>query len=143
MLLYTGWGSNSNWGRIGAVRGVAQIIAYEVSLTFIILPSIMLGGSFSLITIRERQIEVPNIVPLLPMGILFIISAIAETSRAPFDLTEAESEIVAGVLTEYGGIKFALLYLAEYTYILSMGVIGGILFLGGGEWAPIIIIIYI
>lgn len=143
ILLYTGWSSNNRYTIIGALRGVNQIMAYEVGIGIILMNVIVLAQSFNLLDILYSQIEIPYLFPLFPISLLFLISAIAETSRPPFDLTESESELVAGVLTEYGGLAFAYLYLAEYSFIFSMSLISSILFLGNTVWTIGIIFIFI
>lgn len=128
ILLYTGWTSNSKYTIIGSIRAIAQLISYEVSFGIIILNVIILNDSLNIVKILYKQIYMPNVIILFPILILFIISALAETNRPPFDLPEAESELVAGILTEYGGFAFAALYLAEYTFVLSMSILTSILF---------------
>jgi NADH-quinone oxidoreductase subunit H len=104
---------------------------------------VILADSLNVMKIEYSQIYVPLIMPLFPIFILFIISAIAETNRPPFDLPEAESELVGGILTEYGGMAFAYLYLAEYTFLLSMSVLTSILFLGTTKLTPLFVFIFI
>jgi NADH:ubiquinone oxidoreductase subunit H len=130
ILLYSGWSSNSKYAFIGAIRSIAQLISYEVSMGIIVISILLLNNSFNLITILYNQIFVPNIFALLPIFILFFISALAETNRPPFDLAEAESELIAGYIVEYGGMSFAAIYLAEYAFIQSMSYLTSILFLG-------------
>jgi NADH-quinone oxidoreductase subunit H len=130
ILLYSGWSSNSRYAFIGAIRSIAQLISYEVSMGIIVISILLLNNSFNLIEILYNQIYIPNIFPLLPLFILFFISALAETNRPPFDLPEAESELIAGYIVEYGGMSFAAIYLAEYSFIQSMGVLTNILFFG-------------
>lgn len=130
ILLYTGWSSNSKYSFIGAIRAIAQLISYEVSFGLVILNVIIINDSLNLTKILYKQIYIPNVLMLFPILILFIISALAETNRPPFDLPEAESELVAGVLTEYGGFAFAALYLAEYAFVMSMSILTSILFFG-------------
>ena len=143
ILLYTGWSSNSKYTFIGAIRSIAQLVSYEVSMGIIIMSVIILNDSFNLITILYNQIFVSNLFYLFPIFILFLISAIAETNRPPFDLPEAESELVAGVLTEYGGMAFASLYLAEYAFLQSMSILTSILFFGNTYFTILIIFIFV
>lgn len=143
ILLYTGWSSNSKYTFIGAIRAIAQLVSYEVSIGIIIMSIIILNDSFNLLKIIYNQIYIPNILILLPLFILFIISALAETNRPPFDLPEAESELVAGVLTEYGSMAFASLYLAEYAFLQSMSILTSILFFGNTVYTFFIIFIFI
>lgn len=128
---------------MGTVRAIAQLISYEVSIGIIIMSVVILSDSLNLIRIGYSQIYVPLILPLFPIFIAFQLSAIAETNRPPFDLPEAESELVAGILTEYGGLAFAYLYLAEYTFLLSMSILASILFLGTTIFTPIFVFIFI
>lgn len=128
ILLYTGYSSNSKYTFIGSIRAIAQLVSYEVSFGLIILNVLLVNNSLNIVTILYKQIYLPNIFILGPIFILFFISAIAETNRPPFDLSEAESELVAGVLTEYGGFAFAALYLAEYSFVLSISILTSILF---------------
>ena len=136
ILLYSGWSSNSKYAFLGALRSIAQLISYEVSIGIILLSLLLLNDnflyskSFNILNILYNQIYVCNIIPLLPLGILFFISAIAETNRPPFDLAEAESELIAGYIVEYGGLTFAAIYLAEYAFIQSMSLLTSILFIG-------------
>lgn len=130
ILLYSGWASNSRYAFIGAIRAIAQLISYEVSMGIIIISILLLNNSFNLLEILHNQIYVPNYLALFPLLILFFISALAETNRPPFDLAEAESELIAGYIVEYGGLSFAAIYLAEYAFIQSMSVLTSILFFG-------------
>jgi len=141
ILLFTGWSSNSKYAFIGAIRSIAQLISYEVSIGLIIMGVIIMNNSLNLITIMYNQIYISNYRILLPLLILFLITALAETSRPPFDLPEAESELIAGWLVEYGGFAFAAIYLAEYTFILAMSIIITIMFIG--TFNPLIVIIFI
>lgn len=130
ILLYTGWSSNSKYTFLGAMRSIAQLVSYEVSIGMIVLSVVLISDSFNLLTISYKQIFMPNWIFLFPSLILFILSAIAECNRPPFDLPEAESELVAGVLTEYSGFGFAALYLAEYSFVYSISLLTSILFFG-------------
>ena len=130
ILLYSGWASFSRYAFIGAIRAIAQLISYEVSMGILVISILLLNNSFNFLEILYNQIYVPNIIALFPLFILFFISALAETNRPPFDLAEAESELIAGYIVEYGGMSFAAIYLAEYAFIQSMSVLTTILFLG-------------
>jgi NADH:ubiquinone oxidoreductase subunit H len=130
ILLYSGWASFSRYAFIGAIRAIAQLISYEVSMGILVISILLLNNSFNFLEILYNQIYIPNIIALFPLFILFFISALAETNRPPFDLAEAESELIAGYIVEYGGMSFAAIYLAEYAFIQSMSVLTTILFLG-------------
>lgn len=129
-ILYGGWSSNSKYAFIGTMRAISQLISYEVSIGIILISVITLNNSFNLIEIINSQIYIWNIVALWPIFIMFIISILAETNRTPFDLLEAESELVAGFLVEYSSIIFAAFYLGEYGIILFMSTLTSILFFG-------------
>ena len=135
-ILLAGWSSNSKYAYLGALRSTAQMISYEISLGFIILNIIICSGSFNLSKIVETQQGVWFIVPLFPMFIVFYIAMLAETNRHPFDLPEAEAELVSGYNVEYSAMTFALFFLGEYANMLLMSSIAAILFLGG--WLPLI-----
>lgn len=141
--LYSSWSSQSKYTYIGTIRSISQLISYEVSMGIIILNLIILSHSFNLLDFIYSQIYINYIIPLFPIFILFFISIVAETNRPPFDLSEAESELVAGVLTEYSSLSFAYLYLSEYTFIFSMSLLSSILFLGSSYYTPIFIFLYI
>lgn len=143
ILLFTGWSSNSKYTFLGAIRSIAQLVSYEVSFGIIILNVMLLNDSLNLIKIIYKQIFIPNILFLFPIFILFLLSALAETNRPPFDLPEAESELVAGVLTEYGGFAFAALYLAEYAFVQSMSLLTAILFFGNSYLTFFFIFLFI
>lgn len=130
-IIYSGWSSNSRYGWLGTLRSTAQVISYEISIGIIIMIVIISNKSLNLLEIIYNQIYIINLFQLLPISIFFFISALAETNRAPFDIQEAESELVAGTLVEYSSINFVLLYLAEYINILSMSTITSVFFLGG------------
>lgn len=130
ILLFSGWSSNSKYTFLGAIRSIAQLVSYEVSFGLIVLNIIVINDSFNLVKILYKQIYIPNFFLLFPILLLFIISSLAETNRPPFDLPEAESELVAGILTEYGGFAFGALYLAEYAFMMSMSIMTSILFFG-------------
>lgn len=129
-ILYGGWSSNSKYAFLGTMRAISQLISYEVSIGIILISVISLNSSFNLIEILNSQIYIWNIVALWPIFIMFIISILAETNRTPFDLLEAESELVAGFLVEYSSIIFAAFYLGEYGIILLMSTLTSILFFG-------------
>nr|WNH24239.1 NADH dehydrogenase subunit 1 [Strongylura marina] len=129
-ILGSGWASNSKYALIGALRAVAQTISYEVSLGLIILNIIIFTGNFTLQTFSTAQETIWLIFPMWPLATMWYISTLAETNRAPFDLTEGESELVSGFNVEYAGGPFALFFLAEYANILLMNTLSAILFLG-------------
>jgi len=130
-IIMGGWASNSKYPFLGAIRSAAQMISYEVSIGIIIINVLLCAGSLNLNKIVLAQEKVWFILPLFPMFIIFFISALAETNRAPFDLPEAESELVAGYQTEYSGMMYAMFWLGEYANILLLCSLGSILFLGG------------
>nr|NP_659301.1 NADH dehydrogenase subunit 1 [Macroscelides proboscideus]WEW63407.1 NADH dehydrogenase subunit 1 [Macroscelides proboscideus]CAD13396.1 NADH dehydrogenase subunit 1 [Macroscelides proboscideus] len=128
-LLWSGWASNSKYALIGALRAVAQTISYEVSLAMILLPIIIMSGSFTLSTLITTQQQMWLIIPMWPLAMMWFISTLAETNRAPFDLTEGESELVSGYNVEYAAGPFALFFLAEYANIIMMNALTTALFL--------------
>ena len=130
-IIMGGWASNSKYPFLGAIRSAAQMISYEVSIGVIIINVLLCVGSLNLNDIILAQENVWFIFPLFPMFVIFFISALAETNRPPFDLPEAESELVAGYQTEYSGMMYALFWLGEYANILLLCALGSILFLGG------------
>nr|AMD83713.1 NADH dehydrogenase subunit 1 [Ancistrus multispinis] len=132
-ILGSGWASNSKYALIGALRAVAQTISYEVSLGLILLSVIMLSGGFTLQMFNMTQEATWLLLPAWPMAAMWYISTLAETNRAPFDLTEGESELVSGFNVEYAGGPFALFFLAEYANILLMNTLSAILFLGASH----------
>ena len=134
-ILFAGWSSNSKYAYLGALRSAAQMISYEISIGFTILNVVVCAGSFNLSTIVFSQQKIWYIIPLLPVFIIFYISMLAETNRHPFDLPEAEAELVSGYNVEYSAMTFALFFLGEYANMLIMSTISSILFLGG--WLPI------
>ena len=148
-VILSGWASNSKYPFYSALRAAAQMVSYEVAIGFILISVVMWSGSFNLTDIVEAQKSVLGIPvngfflnPLLfPMAVMFFISALAETQRAPFDLTEAESELVAGYQTEYSSMSFALFWLGEYANVILMCALNAILFWGGYlpplDWAPL------
>nr|ACO05723.1 NADH dehydrogenase subunit 1 [Tylototriton wenxianensis] len=129
-ILGSGWSSNSKYALIGALRAVAQTISYEVTLGLILLCLILTTGSFTLMSLNTLQEPMWLIMPTWPMAAMWFTSTLAETNRAPFDLTEGESELVSGFNVEYAGGPFALFFLAEYSNILLMNTLSTILFLG-------------
>ena len=135
-IIMGGWASNSKYPFLGAIRSAAQMVSYEVSIGIIIINVLLCVGSLNLKDIVLAQKDLWYVVPLFPMFVIFFISALAETNRPPFDLPEAEAELVAGYQTEYSGMMYAMFWLGEYANILLMCAMGSILFLGG--WLPII-----
>nr|YP_009906145.1 NADH dehydrogenase subunit 1 [Myotis septentrionalis]QLH57544.1 NADH dehydrogenase subunit 1 [Myotis septentrionalis] len=129
-ILWSGWASNSKYALIGALRAVAQTISYEVTLAIIILSILLMNGSFTLTTLIMTQEHIWLMIPSWPLAMMWFISTLAETNRAPFDLTEGESELVSGFNVEYAGGPFALFFLAEYANIIMMNALTTILFLG-------------
>ena len=130
-IIMGGWASNSKYPFLGAIRSAAQMVSYEVSIGIIIINVLLCVGSLNLSDIVLAQQEMWFIIPLFPMFVIFFISALAETNRPPFDLPEAEAELVAGYQTEYSGMMYAMFWLGEYANILLMCALGSILFLGG------------
>tara|TARA_A100001015_G_scaffold287852_1_gene358070 strand:- start:1431 stop:2432 length:1002 start_codon:yes stop_codon:yes gene_type:complete len=130
-IIMGGWASNSKYPFFGSIRSAAQMVSYEVSIGVIIINVLLCVGSLNLTDIVLAQQKIWFIVPLFPMFVIFFISALAETNRPPFDLPEAEAELVAGYQTEYSGMMYAMFWLGEYANILLMCAVGAILFLGG------------
>jgi len=130
-IIMGGWASNSKYPFLGAIRSAAQMVSYEVSIGIIIINVLLCVGSLNLNDIVIAQEKIWFIVPLFPMFVVFFISSLAETNRPPFDLPEAEAELVAGYQTEYSGMMYAMFWLGEYANILLMCALGSILFLGG------------
>ena len=130
-IIMGGWASNSKYPFLGAIRSAAQMISYEVSIGIIIINVLLCAGSLNLNKIVLSQENVWFIFPLFPMFVVYFISALAETNRPPFDLPEAESELVSGYQTEYSGMMYAMFWLGEYANILLLCALGSILFLGG------------
>ena len=130
-IIMGGWASNSKYPFLGAIRSAAQMVSYEVSIGVIIINVLLCVGSLNLNDIVKAQQNLWFIIPLFPMFVIFFISALAETNRPPFDLPEAEAELVAGYQTEYSGMMYAMFWLGEYANILLMCALGSILFLGG------------
>ena len=133
-VLMAGWASNSRYAFLGGLRSAAQMISYEVSMGFVIVTVLLLAGSLNLSDIVNAQKDMWFVVPLFPMATIFFVSTLAETNRHPFDLPEAEAELVAGFNVEYSGMPFALFFLGEYANMILMAGLTTILFLGG--WLP-------
>ena len=130
-IIMAGWASNSKYPFLGALRSAAQMVSYEVSIGLVIINVLLCVGSLNLFDIVIAQKNIWFAIPLFPMFVIFFISALAETNRPPFDLPEAEAELVSGYQTEYSGMMYALFWLGEYANILLMCALGSILFLGG------------
>jgi NADH-quinone oxidoreductase subunit H len=130
-IIMGGWASNSKYPFLGAIRSAAQMVSYEVSIGVIIINVLLCVGSLNLNDIVIAQKNLWFVIPLFPMFVIFFISALAETNRPPFDLPEAEAELVAGYQTEYSGMMYAMFWLGEYANILLMCAMGAVLFLGG------------
>ena len=130
-VIMAGWASNSRYAFLGALRSAAQMVSYEVAIGFVIITVLLCVGSLNLTRIVEAQRTVWFAVPLLPMFVIFFVSALAETNRAPFDLPEAEAELVSGYNVEYSSMTFALFFLGEYANMILMSAMTVILFLGG------------
>jgi NADH-quinone oxidoreductase subunit H len=133
-IVMAGWASNSKYPFLGALRSAAQMVSYEVSIGFVMVTVLLCVGSLNLSDIVEAQRTVWFCIPLFPMFVIFFISALAETNRAPFDLPESESELVAGYFSEYSSMTFALFFLGEYANMILMSASTTVLFLGG--WLP-------
>nr|YP_009424346.1 NADH dehydrogenase subunit 1 [Leopoldamys sabanus]ARM18697.1 NADH dehydrogenase subunit 1 [Leopoldamys sabanus] len=129
-ILWSGWASNSKYSLFGALRAVAQTISYEVTMAIILLSVLLMSGSFSLQMLITTQEHIWLLIPAWPMAMMWYISTLAETNRAPFDLTEGESELVSGFNVEYAAGPFALFFMAEYTNIILMNALSTIVFLG-------------
>ena len=130
-IIMGGWASNSKYPFLGSIRSAAQMVSYEVSIGVIIINVLLCVGSLNLSDIVLAQEKIWFVIPLFPMFVIFFISSLAETNRPPFDLPEAEAELVAGYQTEYSGMMYAMFWLGEYANILLMCALGSILFLGG------------
>ena len=135
-ILFAGWSSNSKYPYLGAVRSTSQMLSYEISIGFTVLNVVICSGSFNLHEIIISQKHIWLVFPLLPIFIIFSVSMLAETNRHPFDLPEAEAELVSGYNVEYSAMTFALFFLGEYANMLLMSTFCSILFLGG--WLPIL-----
>lgn len=134
-ILFAGWSSNSKYAYLGALRSAAQMISYEISIGFTVLNVVLCAGSLNLSKIVSAQQDMWFVIPLFPVFIVFCISMLAETNRHPFDLPEAEAELVSGYNVEYSAMTFAFFFLGEYANMLLMSTLAAILFLGG--WLPI------
>jgi NADH-quinone oxidoreductase subunit H len=133
-ILMAGWASNSRYAFLGGLRSAAQMVSYEVSMGFVIVTVLLLAGSLNLSVIVNAQKDMWFVIPLFPMAVIFFVSTLAETNRHPFDMAEAESELVAGFNVEYSAMTFALFFLGEYANMIMMSGLTTILFLGG--WLP-------
>ncbi len=133
-IIIAGWASNSKYAFLGALRSAAQMVSYEVSIGFVIVTVLLCVGSLNLTEVVRAQQNLWFAIPLFPMFVIFFISALAETNRAPFDLPEGESELVAGFFVEYSSMSFALFFLGEYANMILMSALCVILFMGG--WLP-------
>ncbi|MBF0623327.1 MAG: NADH-quinone oxidoreductase subunit NuoH [Magnetococcales bacterium] len=133
-LLMSGWASNSRYAFLGSLRSAAQMVSYEVSMGFTLIPVIMLSGSLSLKDVVAAQSGMWFVIPLFPMFVIYFISVVAETNRAPFDLPEAEAELVSGFATEYSAMSYGMFFLGEYANMLLVSTLGVLMFLGG--WLP-------
>ncbi len=132
-VVIAGWASNSKYAFLGAMRSAAQMVSYEVSIGFVLVSVLLCVGSLNMNDIVRAQSHVWFAFPLFPMFVVFLVSMLAETNRAPFDLPEGESEIVAGFFVEYSAMSFALFYLGEYTNMIMMSAFASVLFLGGWQ----------
>jgi NADH-ubiquinone oxidoreductase chain 1 len=130
-ILLAGWSANSKYAFLGSLRSTAQLISYELILSSVILLVVLLSGSLNLISIVESQRVISFVFPLFPLFLIFFIGSIAETNRAPFDLAEAESELVSGFMTEHSSVIFVFFFLAEYASIILICALNSLLFLGG------------
>jgi len=130
-IIMAGWASNSKYAFLGALRSAAQMVSYEVSIGFVLITVLVCVGSLNLSDIVKAQEHVWFFIPLFPMFVIFVISSLAETNRAPFDLPEAESELVAGFNVEYSAMAFALFFLGEYANMILLSALATVLFLGG------------
>jgi len=133
-ILMSGWASNSKYAFLGGLRSAAQMVSYEVSMGFVIITVLLLTGSLNLSDIVNAQRGMWFVIPLFPMAVIFFVSTLAETNRHPFDLPEAEAELVSGYNVEYSAMTFALFFLGEYANMILMSAMTTILFLGG--WLP-------
>lgn len=130
-IIFSGWSSNSKYAFLGSIRSASQMISYEICMSTIFLSIVLISGSYSLVEIVNSQKDIWFVLPLFPIWVLFLIVSLAETNRAPFDLPEAEAELVAGYNVEYSSILFAMFFLAEYGNILIISSISTIFFFGG------------
>ncbi|MEO5365124.1 MAG: NADH-quinone oxidoreductase subunit NuoH [Magnetococcus sp. WYHC-3] len=130
-VLMSGWASNIRWSFLGSMRSAAQMVSYEVSMGFTLIPVILMAGSLNLGDIVDAQKDMWYVIPHLPMFIIYFISVVAETNRAPFDLPEAESELVSGYITEYSAMAYGMFFLGEYANMILLSMLASLLFLGG------------
>ncbi len=133
-IIMAGWSSNNRFAFLGGLRSAAQMVSYEVSMGFTLIPVILLSGSLNLTDIVNAQKGMWFVIPLLPMFVIYFISVVAETNRSPFDLPEAEAELVAGFITEYSAMSSGLFFMGEYANMILVSFLGAIMFLGG--WLP-------
>lgn len=140
-IIFAGWSSNSKYAFLGGLRSTAQMISYEVCVSFIFIIIAMLSQSLDFKEIVELQTNCWYIVPLFPLWFIFLVCSLAETNRAPFDLPEAEAELVAGYNVEYSGLPFALFFIGEYANLIATSVVSSLLFFGG--WLPLIELPYV
>ncbi|MBF0610023.1 MAG: NADH-quinone oxidoreductase subunit NuoH [Magnetococcales bacterium] len=133
-VLMSGWASNSRYAFMGSLRSAAQMVSYEVAIGFTLIPVVMLAGSLNLVDVVNSQKGMWNFIPLFPLFVIYFISVVAETNRAPFDLPEAEAELVAGFITEYSAMAFGMFFMGEYANMILVSTMGALMFLGG--WLP-------
>ncbi|GAB0055889.1 NADH-quinone oxidoreductase subunit H [Candidatus Magnetaquicoccaceae bacterium FCR-1] len=133
-IIMAGWASNTRFSFLGGLRSAAQMVSYEVSMGFTLIPVVLLSGSLNLTEVVNAQKGMWFVIPLLPMFVIYFISVVAETNRSPFDLPEAEAELVAGFITEYSAMSSGLFFMGEYANMILVSFMGSILFLGG--WLP-------
>lgn len=141
-ILYAGYSSNSKYSLLGSLRAIAQMISYSIAMSLCIICVILTVGSIDYFTILESQINTPLIFALFPIGLIFILSCVAETGRPPMDLMEAESELVSGHMTEYSSVTFVFFFLAEYSMMIFMGVFITILFFGFVNPLPFVFLLF-
>jgi NADH-ubiquinone oxidoreductase chain 1 len=141
-ILLAGWSANSKYAFLGSLRSTAQLISYELILSSAVLLVTLLGGSLNLTVLVETQKAIWFLFPLFPLFIIFFIASVAETNRAPFDLAEAESELVSGFMTEHSAVIFVFFFLAEYASIILMCILISTIFLGGYNYSSILIFMY-
>ncbi|MEO5377791.1 MAG: NADH-quinone oxidoreductase subunit NuoH [Magnetococcus sp. DMHC-6] len=133
-IIIAGWASNNRYAFLGAIRSAAQMVSYEVSMGFTLVPVVMLSGSLNMGDIVDSQQNMWNVIPLLPLFVIYFVSVVAETNRAPFDLPEADPELVAGFNVEYSAMTFGMFFMGEYANMIFVSAVGSIMFLGG--WLP-------
>jgi len=142
-IIIAGWASNSKYSFLGALRSAAQMLSYELSLGIIIVSVCMCIGSYNLIDIVKTQKDIWLCIPYFPAMVLYFIAALAETNRHPFDLPEAEAELVAGYNVEYSAMSFGLFFLGEYCNMILLSTVASLLFLGGGPWLGVKVTIFL